>query len=588
MQPMDVNSLFARAERAYQARQFDAARADLQTVQRLAGDHPTVLHLAALIEKGRGDAPAARTAFDEAMRLAPRDPQIANNAANLLIAMGEIDAALAAYGRALAFKPDFHEARLNRAIALHEIGRMAEARFDFETLAAGSPTARMWSARGAMERSAGDLTAAAQAYEHALQLDPAWPSALRGRARVAMERGEDDASRRFAIAIKRLPDEPALILGQAEALEAEGDPAGLEKLAAVVAAKPRWAEGQAVLARMRWEAGEGKDFTRGLDAALLEAPDDRNLWFALASSLAAADLTGEAADAAAQGRARAGDEPTLRLLEAVQASEAGQARRADALFAGLPGGLVGREAHEVRHRIRQGDYDRATALLEQARAQDGNDVGSWALTGLLWRAIEDPRAAWLHEQPGLVRVLQLELTGREIEDIAGRLRSLHRARAHPIGQSLRGGTQTRGRLFERPEPEVGKLRDAIGSAVIDYWNALPPADPAHPLLRHRDAGPRFGGSWSVRLSDGGFHVSHVHPHGIVSSACYLIAPPTGGQEGWLEIGRPPPELGLVLPPLAAVEPIPGRLALFPSTLFHGTRPFPAGERLTAAFDVLAR
>jgi hypothetical protein len=29
------------------------------------------------------------------------------------------------------------------------------------------------------------------------------------------------------------------------------------------------------------------------------------------------------------------------------------------------------------------------------------------------------------------------------------------------------------------------------------------------------------------------------------------------------------------------------MALFPSYLFHSTRPFGAGERLTAAFDVVA-
>jgi hypothetical protein len=41
-----------------------------------------------------------------------------------------------------------------------------------------------------------------------------------------------------------------------------------------------------------------------------------------------------------------------------------------------------------------------------------------------------------------------------------------------------------------------------------------------------------------------------------------------------------------LPPLATVEPKPGRLVLFPSFLFHGTRPFASGERLTIAFDLV--
>ena len=42
---------------------------------------------------------------------------------------------------------------------------------------------------------------------------------------------------------------------------------------------------------------------------------------------------------------------------------------------------------------------------------------------------------------------------------------------------------------------------------------------------------------------------------------------------------------LDLPPIRLIEPRPGRLVLFPSTMWHGTRPFAQGERLTVAFDV---
>jgi hypothetical protein len=101
----------------------------------------------------------------------------------------------------------------------------------------------------------------------------------------------------------------------------------------------------------------------------------------------------------------------------------------------------------------------------------------------------------------------------------------------------------------------------------------------------------FGPSWSVRLAGSGFHFAHVHPGGVMSSACYISLPEGMGeqdpQEGWLEIGRPPPQLKVDLPPIATVEPRPGRLVLFPSYIFHGTRPFKAGERLTVAFDVVA-
>ena len=262
--------------------------------------------------------------------------------------------------------------------------------------------------------------------------------------------------------------------------------------------------------------------------------------------------------------------------------------RAQALFAALPADLPGRAVHEIRHRVRRGELERATALADAARAHRPWDVGAWAMTGMLWRMAGDDRAAWLHEQSGLIGTHALELSADETEAIAAHLRGLHKTRAHPIGQSLRGGTQTRGRLFERAEPEIARLRDVIFAAVRAHWAKLPPVDPTHPLLRHRERDVRFDGSWSVRLTDGGFHVAHVHPNGLLSSACYLAVPPEDAPKaGWLEIGRPPAELGTGLAPLAEVEPAPGRLALFPSTLFHGTRPFAAGERLTAAFDIVA-
>jgi len=43
--------------------------------------------------------------------------------------------------------------------------------------------------------------------------------------------------------------------------------------------------------------------------------------------------------------------------------------------------------------------------------------------------------------------------------------------------------------------------------------------------------------------------------------------------------------GLDVAPTRHIEPRPGRLVLFPSTMWHGTVPFTQGERLTVAFDV---
>ncbi len=75
--------------------------------------------------------------------------------------------------------------------------------------------------------------------------------------------------------------------------------------------------------------------------------------------------------------------------------------------------------------------------------------------------------------------------------------------------------------------------------------------------------------------------------GWISSAFYVALPEQAGPEpsGWFALGTPPPELDLDLKATATVEPKPGRLVLFPSTMWHSTFPFEAGERLTIAFDV---
>jgi tetratricopeptide (TPR) repeat protein len=401
-----------------------------------------------------------------------------------------------------------------------------------------------------------------------------------------MERGEPDASVHYRRALNERPADLTLSLGLAESLEAEGKAGAVDTLASAVAAQPQWAEGQTALARMRWEAGEGRGFTRDLERAVKAFPASRELWIAYVSALAAADLWVEAADAAGAALAMLGEDPGLLLLNAINASAAGDLDKAEQLFASLPPSFPGRALHEIQHRVRRKQYERALELSQAVFSDNPWDVGAWAMTGLLWRTLADARAEWLHEQPGLVANQDLDLSTDQIQAIAERLRSLHTARAHPIGQSLRGGTQTRGSLFSRSEPEIVMLREAIFDAVQSYWDALPPPDPHHPLLRLRERRPRFHGSWSVRLTGGGFHVAHIHPQGLLSSACYLVVPGADvGKEGWLELGTPPLGLELPLEPLLQIQPTAGRMALFPSTLYHATRPFAAGERLTVAFDV---
>jgi uncharacterized protein (TIGR02466 family) len=182
--------------------------------------------------------------------------------------------------------------------------------------------------------------------------------------------------------------------------------------------------------------------------------------------------------------------------------------------------------------------------------------------------------------PGLPPVLEL----------ASLLRSLHVAKGEYLDQSVRGGTQTDGPLFSRVDPVIRQLRSAVVGAVEKYLRQLPGIDERHPTLRYpRDRRVRFSGSWSVRLGPGGSHENHVHPQGWISSALYITLPEQAQGEadhsGWLALGEPDATVTVGLAPTRMVEPVVGRLVLFPSWMWHGTRPFTKGERLTVAFDI---
>jgi len=199
----------------------------------------------------------------------------------------------------------------------------------------------------------------------------------------------------------------------------------------------------------------------------------------------------------------------------------------------------------------------------------------------------DPRGEWLEGDPRFVGVYDIADRLPPLGELADALRRLHIMRGEHLDQSVRGGTQTDGNLFHRTDPIIARVREAICETIAEHVAHLPVADENHPLLSPRRDSIRFSGAWSVRLSGGGHHANHVHPYGWISSALYIVLPPDMGEAeaGFLTLGEPQAQLKLDLPPSRVVEPKPGRLVLFPSWMWHGTRPFGAGERLTIAFDV---
>lgn len=401
----------------------------------------------------------------------------------------------------------------------------------------------------------------------------------------AHRRGKSGAAVLLDRAIERNPRDGRLLIAQAEAAVMAGKPEPLRRLQQMVDLSPDWVDGQAALANLLFELDGEDAFTTRFAEALRRNPANAGLWNAYIQALVGAGLPGQAADAARDARAHF-DVSVLKLIEANHAGAAGQVQRAEKLLAEVSEQLPEYAEVAGRHFVRTGDYRRALDFLDLLRARNPADVSAWALTDILWRKMADPRSDWLSLDPALIKTADLGLSEDSIADLANLLRGLHTSRGRPLGQSARGGTQTRGELFLRQDPQIQFLRAKIQAALGAYRDELPPVDEAHPLLSRRDEPWIADGGWSIRLQTSGYHVPHIHPSGLVSSACYIVVPPAGGdpREGQLEIGRPPSDLAIDLEPIASFAPQPGRLVLFPSFLYHGTRPFGSGERLSVAFD----
>jgi tetratricopeptide (TPR) repeat protein len=562
------------------------ARPLIEAVLRLAPDHPQILQLHAIALRALGENESALEAATRALTAAPGDARIADTLGNVLGDLGHHQDALAAYDRALAVAPDFAEAALHRAMTLHALGRPNAAREAF--IAVGTAAGVKGPvARALLEIEEGAVDNAAILFEQALTIEPGYAPARHGRLRVAIDRGEAGALDVLRQVQESEPDQRGLLLDR---LEIVGDAAALAQAESLLAADLDWHAGRNAIARWRRERAGRDDWLALHRDALAATPTDDQIWRDLIGLHAAVDEFAAAAEVADRAAAATGD-ATFGAAAFGFHSASGQFDAAERLFArpAVARHIDGLAVAKLR--LAQGDLPEADMLLAEICEDEGvanANIEAWALRGLLWQMSGDARFAWLNDQPGMIADLDLGFGPAEIDAIVARLTALHDDAIINLGQSVRGGTQTYGNLFDRIDPEIRMLRDAIIDAVERYRAALPPADPAHPLLRHRDRRLRLTSSWSVRLAGDGFHVSHIHPKGIFSSASYWLLPPADAgdpQSGWLELGRAPAYLGLDVAPIRVIEPRVGRLILFPSTLHHGTRPIASGERITAAFDV---
>ena len=475
-----------------------------------------------------------------------------------------------------------------QATAAWEAGEPEKALPQIERALKTSRDYRLWHIHGLIMRQLERREAAIPSLQRAVELNPQAANPVFALAKTLYEAGLPSLEA-HGRALQLSPGKPEIVFSMAFAFVSEGRVEdAVDGLARIVSRSPLWLDGHMNLARLRWMQGEREGFTRSFDEALAAYPQAADLRREQIVALIHAEQWDEALKRIEQGRAAMGEQPVFAVNEAVIYAESGQTERAEELLDQLrdmQDGTV--QVRRLRHFLRSGRPEQAGEILDAWLGRPEAYM-FWPYASIVWRMIDRPRWEWLEGDEGFVGVYDIADRLPPLDVLADTLRRLHTLSGHPLDQSLRGGTQTDGDLFKRIDPVLVQLREAIRTTVAEHVAKFPPPDPRHPLLGPRRDGIRFEGAWSVRLRSRGFHANHVHPAGWISSALYIALPPDLGQNeaGYLTLGDPRSScFDVDVPPFRVVEPKPGRLALFPSYMWHGTKPFGEGERLTVAFDV---
>ncbi|HEY8255060.1 MAG TPA: tetratricopeptide repeat protein [Rhizomicrobium sp.] len=540
-------------------------------------DEPDGLQLLGLVRENQGRPAEAEQLLRRSLAARPKQPHVQVHLGRILAETGKHQQAIDLLQAAVKAKPDLFDAFVV----------LAQVQFTM-----------------------GDLAAAETNYRSALRLAPESPTALLGLGVLLTQtRRPVDAEsllRTGARNTARPPSWQAKIarnLGLSLDLQGKTEEA-LEAWQRAIELDPTNTEAHRELNALLYRLGRMQEFLDSYDQAAQSLPVSRTaergaLLLQKAGFLIDAERFAEARDCFAQ-------------LARIAPQSAGPQNGLAAAYAGLGQLDASVAAYEkslalapddAATKIRlacvllqAGEAKRALNLTEEAVPRAALDQAALAVHELALRANSDPRAERLADYERHVQIFDLEPppgfpTMVEFNAaLNAHLDSMHTDLREHVDQTLRHGTQTAPSLLEGRNALLGALRQRIEEAVHTYIARMPADDLDHPLSGRRGAGFSFAGSWSSRLHDCGFHANHVHPKGWISS-CYYVAVPdvaldASAKEGWIKFGEP--SFKTAIPTVRrAVQPVPGRLVLFPSYMWHGTIPFHAtAARTTIAFDAV--
>lgn len=597
---------------AAQAERYRRAFADLRSgrleqalaaaiqLVREAGDAADAHQLLAMCRAEAGLDGAADEAFRHARSLAPGNAMLGVNHAAWLRRRGRAVESLAVLDRCA----ESAQTRLHEGLAALDVPEPARAEAAFQRAVVLDPLQVLaWHGLGSARQALGKLEDAEEAFLRVVGLSPdhvpGWvnlgnvqrllgrPADALASFRTARRLGHVDVDFDDMVNGTLLDD------GQVEV--------ALVQATDLVRRHPHSAQAHDTLARIRWEHAAEDDPFQEFGQAVMSQPSNPELALRYIRLLLAAERAADALGEIARVRRAVPAGPVIDWLEADAWGRLGDHTKADACFVRADRALGAVSPAFLnafaRHAFRTGRPGLARTCAERALGLAPDDQEAWSHLGTAWRIAGDAREDWLFGYERLVGDIDIEPPAEHagnmatfLQALATVLETMHAARRAPLEQSVRQGSQTSGRLFGHPDGVVAAAACALQDAA-ERWLRTLPDDPRHPFLARRRSHVRTVGSWSVKLWSAGHHANHIHQEGWLSSAFYVALPPVMDampemRQGWLQLGQPMSELGLDLAPRRLLRPRAGRLALFPSYMWHGTVPFHDDQpRMTIAFDM---
>lgn len=602
---LQIPTILQQALAHLQRNDFKEAERLLEFALAREEDNCDTLHLFGQMRRVQNRYAEAEVFYRKALAADPGRAELHYHVGQLMVLMGRLDEALESFSEAIRLKPNFFHAHLDLGLTLSRREDYVGAEKAYRQVLRLQPN--LLAAKQALSATLIVLGKVKEAESVArtglmqAQKDPQAFAVLEHNLAVAISE-----QRRYAEALAvfddlqaRAPGLPRAAYNRGNTLQSMGRFTDAEAAyREALARDPADLKAHTSLTQLLYRQGR-EDFLTSYDEAMGMRPDNPQLPAEKARFLFLADRYEEAREAFERSLVLAPDYANARDGLGSTLSRLGRhddaAREFERVLKAHPD-FVDARCDFAECLSRSGDPERALVMAQEALQRQPHNQLALALWGTALRQTGDEREHVLNDYEKLVCVFDLE-PPRGFSDMASfnrelsaELALLHLDAREHINQTSRLGTKTSGTLFGAGHDLVERLRERIDAAVAAYIGEMKP-DTDHPLFSRRGDGFRYWGSWSTRLGDCGFHTNHVHPRGWISSAYYVALPDVVGDEretqGWIKFGEPSFDAGFKNPIQRAVQPVPGRLVLFPSYMWHGTVPFRSSQpRVTLAFDAV--